>query len=436
MQSLNKRPPPTHALLLALVLLAPAPAIAQQPLEAFLDSADTHGLDVREAIALREQARSQVDEARARLLPDFTATLGYTRNELEVLVRIPRDAGEFQTATITPYDQIEGRFALSIPIVDVGAWSTFSASEVTADAATERAEASRTELHVAVVTAYYQLVATRALRDAAVRTLAAAEENLAVVEARVLAGLASELDRQRAISDVERQRQAQAEADFQEAVARRSLETLTGLPPSDAQGPSLDDDLRPEPALDSFLAGGPELADVRAARRDVRAAELAHDAAWQAMLPTLRGTATERGTNAAGFGPNFQWSLGLTLTWQIDFGRPAAMETREHALEVARVREERVEQQAETRIYEAWHRVRSLLARAAAARASEAASERAVEVAHARYEAGTGTQLELSQAERDLFSARVARIQADGDLRVARLVLHLRAGEPITAGAR
>jgi outer membrane protein TolC len=74
--------------------------------------------------------------------------------------------------------------------------------------------------------------------------------------------------------------------------------------------------------------------------------------------------------------------------------------------------------------------VRSLLARARAARAAQAASERAATVARVRFEAGTGTQLEVSQSERDLFQAEVARIQADADLRVARLALRLRSGLP------
>ncbi len=54
-------------------------------------------------------------------------------------------------------------------------------------------------------------------------------------------------------------------------------------------------------------------------------------------------------------------------------------------------------------------------------------------VASERYQAGTGTQLEVVQAERDLLSAEAARIQAEADLAGARAALRLAAGLGATA---
>ena len=116
------------------------------------------------------------------------------------------------------------------------------------------------------------------------------------------------------------------------------------------------------------------------------------------------------------------------LVTDVDEDALAAFRFDDSQLEIAHVRADRARRNSETAIIESWHRVRSSIARARASRAAEVASERAAEVARARYEAGTGTQLEVSQSERDLFAAQVARIQAHADLRVARLALRLRSG--------
>ncbi|MFO0680406.1 MAG: TolC family protein [Sandaracinus sp.] len=419
--------------LLALALLAlafPAAARAQQPLSSFVEAAHDHAFDLREAIETREQSRSQVDESRARLLPSFTASAGYTRFEYAIQPQFPNGSGGFTTATIQPIDQLQATFTLSVPLVDVGAWLTFFSSEATADAASDRAEASRIDVEVAVVQAYYQLVAARAVVAQAQAAVATAEENLAVATSRGTAGIASELDVERARTDVERARQTAAEATLNEALAVRNLVVLTGLTPSD-DASSLDDDLHAEAPLERFVSHLDQHPSVRAAEHDREAAQRLHDAAWAGLFPTLGASASERVTNASGFGQPSLWQVGLTLSWTLDFGRVAQVQTRDHGDRIAAIREERSEAQVETAVYEAWHRVQSLASRAQAARAAEVSSERAASVASARFGAGTGSALEVSQAQRDLLLAQVQRIQADADLRVAREVLRLRAGLPL-----
>ena len=68
---------------------------------------------------------------------------------------------------------------------------------------------------------------------------------------------------------------------------------------------------------------------------------------------------------------------------------------------------------------------RSATSREAAAHASLQARE--------RYRAGTITQLDLLQAQRDAFNAEVSRIQADADLVNARAQLRLSSGHSLLA---
>jgi outer membrane protein TolC len=421
-----------RSLIYVLLLLLPLEVHAQS-LEEYLRAArDGGGLELAEARATRGELEARVDEARARLLPSIQVSASYTRNQFEAVAEFPTFEGGVPTGTqqavITPFDQLEARFALVVPIIDASAWSGFLGAEQTAAAASERERAIGVDTEASVITAYYSLVASRAVRDAAERTLATSEENVGVVSSRVDAGLGSELDRQRAIADVERARQSVAEAELAEAIAARNLYVTTGLA-ADISDAALDDELAPEDPLEQYTGTAEQQPGVRAAELDVRAARHALDAAWLTLVPTVSATASERLTNATGFNAQSSaWAVGVSATWILDLGRPAAISARDRQLEAALLRRERAERTAQTAIIEAWHRVRSSIARARASRAALEASTRAAEVARARFSAGTGTQLEVSQSERDLFAAEVARIQADADLRVARHALRLRSG--------
>lgn len=408
--------------------------VAQAPLDVFLAAGRAHAIDLREAELNREIARSQVDEARARWLPSFTASGGYTRNEVDVVVTIPTGATTSTQATITPIDQADLTLQIDVPVIDVGAWLTFASTEGSAEASEHRADAARADADLAVATAYHQVVSTRALRDAAARGRDAAEANLERARARREAQLASDLDVARAEAEIARADQQIADAALQVALAERSLEVLTGLAPGDERRVAAEDDLR-EPAPLEGAALAP-LADVRAAEADVRAARVSRDAAWAAFAPRVSAFARERITNASGFGPAAIWAVGVQATFTLDFLRPAQLGTRERQLELATLRAERAEEGARTRAIEARARLVSALARVRAARTQAASALRARDVAVSRLESQLGTQLDVLTAERELVSAEGSRIQAEGDLAVARLAYTVRTTGSIDAGAR
>jgi outer membrane protein len=397
-------------------------------LEELVSAAHEHNADLRTARALLAQARSQADEARARLLPTFTATGSYTRNEIEVVFRTQAPDGSMISRTITPYDQLDARFVLGVPILDLSSWAGFFAAEASGDAAGDRADLARDDVEVAVTQLYFQLVGSRAMVESAERSLAVAEQALAFVAARREVGVASAAEVARAEAEVHRARQMIQEAGLGVTLAERNLANLTGaelagraLPEMDARGAG---ELG---ALEERLARVSEAPLVRAAAHDVLAAERGLHQGWLAFVPTVAGSATERATNAVGFGPSTSWTLGLTATWTLDFLRPAQVGTREAALAAARARLERAEQQARLQIEDAWHRSRALEARLEAADAVLEATRRATEDTRARFEVGVASQLELVQSERDLFAAEVSRIQALADLAVARETLRIRA---------
>jgi outer membrane protein TolC len=430
---------PSVALLQALSIpLFCSSALAQEPLETFLDSARSRALDVREAEAAVEQASSQVAEARARLLPALTGNVAYQRNEPEVVVGIPTGMVDgmgnpiTREAVVTAADQLTASATLSVPLVDLSSWAGFFQTQAVEDATRAQFDLAHQNVSVAVVQIWHQLVAQRALVHAAERNAETTERSRDAAAARVEVGASPQLELARAQAELARAQQNLAEARLQSRLAARNLEDLTGLRPSEAEA-ELADDLAAEPPIERFAGNADDLPAVRAAHHLERASDIARNGAWLALLPTISASATARYSNASGFGQSDAYSVGVSATWILDFARPARVEAASAALDVARVRAERASQQAETAIYDAWERVESLRSSASAAQAQLDASQRAAEDARARFESGAGTQLDQITAERDLFQAEVARIQALANLRVARAVLRIRSGidEPV-----
>ena len=426
----------TSLVALVCALLSPAAAVrAQQPLERFLDAASRSALDLREAQAALDAARSQVDEARARLLPGVTGQAVYQHNEPAVVVTIPAGVDPMtgmpilRQSTITAADQVTVAALATMPVLDLGAWSGWLQSEALADAADGQRDAALLAVQGAVIQLWHQVASARAIEAAAARALSAAEHVRLAVESRVNAGVAPPLELARADAEVARARQAVADTHLGTVLVERGLANLTGLVPDGTQV-RLEDDRRPADPLQTFLDRTAQLPAVRAARAQDRAADIARDAAWFALLPSIAAQASARWTNAAGFARQDTYYVGLSATWVLDFLRPAQIGTRSAQQRLADVRAERVVQATETAVFEAWQRVDAARARAEAAAAAEAATARAATDARARFAAGAGTQLEQIQAERDLFQAEVGHIQATAELRVARALLRSRAGLP------
>jgi outer membrane protein TolC len=418
----------------ASLLAVARPAHALQPLDEFVASAKAQNLDGREARATADQRIEEARQAGFRLAPSVVARASYTRNQYPVTL----PAGTFgpTAAVITPADQLDATFTLNVPLVDVGAWQRVGAAHAIADAARVRASATGLDVEKGVTRAYYQVVASEATLGAAERALAAAMESRAIVATRREAGTASELDVERARAEVERARQVVASADQARAVARRSLQSLTGVAPGEGTAALPEDGLADEPALGALEGRVAELPAVRAAALETKAADRNAVAAWAALAPTIAGNATERLTNATGFSGHVgTWSVALIATWNIDPSSVFAARAQSAARAVAEVRERRAEQSAKDDLHAAWQEVRADLARVRAARAEAEASARAARLARDRYVAGAATQLDVQQAERDAFSSEVARIQAQADLAYARAAVRLDSGRPRGAGA-
>lgn len=400
-------------------------AQALEPLSAHLRAAKGTSFDARELRATLSQRESEVTASQYRLLPVLGAQGTYTRNQYEAVV------GD---KVIVPENQVDLYLTANLTLIDVGQWEKIGAAKRTHEAAESRQRSTSLDVERQVTRDYYQVVASEAVKSAALRTLEAAEKNLAYVQARKSAGFAQELDAKRAEAEVAKDKQLVADASYQVAVARRTLGTDSGLAPSEGA-----------PVLEAGQVEGGEgsLAEaegknldahpqVRAAADETRAAERSATATRATWLPTLSVAAQERLTNATGFQDRSSiYALSATVAVKFDMSQLATANAQSEAAAVAKVREERARAQARDRVFVAWQAVHAALDKARSARAGLEASKLAVSIAKQRYEAGTATFLDVVTAERDAFQAEVTRIQVDADLAFARADLRIAGGSSI-----
>lgn len=409
-----------------------AAAAATQPLEVFLEQAEQHSFDAREARATEHQRSADVDVALSRLLPALSARGVYTRNQDETAITLP---GDGPRVVVTPLNQLDAIWQLDVPILDLANHHRYHSATASAESASAQREAAVIDVSRSVARAYYQFLGASALVRSAESSIAAAQANARLVDERRDAGAATELDHERAAASLARAQQDAADAALGVSLSARSLETLSGLTPLAADG-FPQDDLHLEGSLEGWLARSAETPLVRAARQQREAAIENRKAAGQSLLPTLAGSAQERLTNATGFaGRNSAYTLQLVLAWRFDYGLLATRDAQSAALDAQLVRTERSERAAQDATYEAFRRIEAGIAKSRAARVQEQAATRAAQLSEARYEAGVATQLDVTQAQRDAFLASAARIQSDTDLAYGRASLRLAVGASLSSAA-
>jgi outer membrane protein TolC len=413
-------------------LLAASPAVALQPLGVFIAGARESNPDTQQARANLAEQKAQADLALGRQLPGVSVRGYYYRNQYQVLLSIPTTPGTFQTFEIQPKNQWAGTATLTVPLVDLANFWRIAAARTNAESYERTLAATLLTVEGTAIQDYYQLLANMALVATALNYLEVSRENLRLTEARLRSGTATRLDVDRAVADVEVQVQQLASARLQVALAARDLQSTTSIVPDTSSAEELTDDLHREPDLATFEADLPTVPSVTAAAAATRAAEQQSDAQKLALLPTLSASITQTATNAPQFEPSQWYAQALvTASWAFDLTFVANIRSSNAAAGAARAREQRARLNAGDAIHRYWQTVLANIAQSLSARAGRDASVHAAEQARVQYRAGTATQLDLLQAQRDAFRAEVTRIQDDANLLNARAQLRLSAGRSL-----
>lgn len=396
-----------------------------------LDAADKNNLDRRVSAEQSNRARAEFRQAWTGLLPSLTANGSITHNQDPTVINQPDGMGGIKQFVIVPSDQIDGTLRFDLPLIDASRWFRAAASSVAEDSSGQRELLTRDQVKRQVVSGWYSYAAALAVRESAKKSLAVSQAQAKLQEIRLEAGAATELERLRANAELARNLQLVADTENLVALSRRALRTMTFLDPGEV-APLPEDDLRPEAPLEELEARIEELPAVRASDKDILINERLLTAQRLAILPTIGAQFTERLTNATGFsGRNANYNLGLYLNWRIDVPVFQAMQVQQSGLTLAQLQAERTRLLARDQVHNDWQRQRAAVTKVEAARAQVEAAQRAATVARDRYAVGASTQVDVIQAERDLFGAEVGQIQARTDLASARSGLRISAGLPL-----
>lgn len=419
----------TAALLTVALVALPTPAFALQPLGTFIAAANDRNPDAIAAKATIRQRSAEAKGQLSKLLPAFTARGVYTRNQYEAAVTLPGGP----SLTITPQNQLDAFFILDVPIIDLAQFARYDSSKLQRVLAEASKDLTERQLSQSVVQAYYTLMGSAALIRSAEMSLDASQKNLDYVKTRVSAGVAPDLDLQRAIANVERAKQDVADAQLSQVLAARSLETLARIRAEPATDFPTDDLHAEAPLADWLRIGKDKIPELRVAEAQVEIADANARAAGRVYIPTLAAQAQERLTNATGFvGHATVYTATATLSWRFDLNTIAQKEAADASADVSRAQAEGTRRNAEDAIVDAWNRVNANTVKAQAARAQRNATNAAAKLAADRYGSGTATQLDVTQAQRDDFQADAARIQADLELAQSRAILRIASGHSVT----
>jgi multidrug efflux system outer membrane protein len=381
---------------------------ADARLKQLIEMSLANNRDLRVAILNIEQARAQYRVRRADLLPTLSAVASGSR-------------------ATTGSDTISSNYSVGLGVsafeLDLfGRVRSLSNAALAQFFATEEARKStHISLIASVANVYLALLADDDLLVIIRQTLATREESLKLTQLKYDNGIVSRLDLQLANSLVETARVALAQQQRQRALDANLLTLLVGQPIPDSlpAGATLS-----TTNLADLPAGLPSdlltvRPDVRAAEQQLIAANANIGAARAAFFPriSLTGSAGSASSELSGLfaGGTFGWSIAPQAVLTVfDYGRNRAN------LAGARVSRDVAVAQYERSIQTAFREVSDALAGQAtfseqlrAQRAVAASEAERFNLSELRYRSGAASYLDLLDAQRSLFTAQQASVEAN-----------------------
>jgi multidrug efflux system outer membrane protein len=378
-------------------------------LRSLIDQAISNNRDLRVAVANIEQARAQYRIQRAERLP--TVGLGASGQRQTTGEDLPITSVYQSGLSVTSFElDLFGR----VRNLSRAALAQYLATE-------EARRAAQISLVSSVASVYLQLLADEELLKITRQTLETRQESMRLTQLRFDHGIASRFELQQARSLVETALATLAAQQRQRAQDLNLLTLLVGTPvpaaaTSNTTLTSLDLPDLPAGLPSSLLAYRP---DIRAAEQQLIAANANIGAARANFFPriSLTGSVGSASTELSGLfeSGTYGWTFAPQAILPIfDYGRNRAV------LAAARAQHDIAVAEYERSIQSAFREVADALAGQATfseqLRAQRAVAEAEADrynLADLRYRNGAASYLELLDAQRALFQAQQAAVQAN-----------------------
>ncbi len=403
-------------------------------LQHLIETALQHNRDLRIAVLNIEQARAQYQVRRADEWP--TVNAGATAS------RQPK-VGDNGSGSSISSTYTAGLQITSYEFDFFGRVRSLSQAQLAQFLGTEEARKTvQISLIASVANGWLALLADDELLAVTRQTLATREESLKLTQLKFDNGASSELDLRQAQSLLEGARVALAQQLRQRALDENALALLLGQPvptdalPAPATAPSsITSSALAETVLPDLPAGLPSdllnrRPDIRQAEQQLIAANANIGAARAAFFPriTLSTSIGSASTELSGLfkGGSFAWSFAPQLLVPIfDAGRNQAnLDAAQVGRDIAVAQYERAVQSAFREVADALAGRATLGDQLRAQQAQAKAEETRTRLADLRYRNGASSYLDVLDAQRSLFTAQQAVVQAQAAERQNRVTLY------------
>jgi len=386
---------------------------------------------LRAARGNTQAAEGRVEQSRSGLLPQLSAVASFDRTTNNFLFR-PGVAA--RTGVTTSWDSInvfDTSVTLSQLVWDFGQtsnrWRAFQAS---ARATADQERSTWLQLVLQVRTAFFNAVANKELLAVARETLTNQRNHLTQIEGFVQEGTRAPIDLSQARADFAN---AQVQVINSVNAYQRSKILLNqamgvegpidyevaneALPPQSGEDGALD------PLLAAALEARPEIAS---ATEQVKAQQLLIKSARGAYAPSIAAGATfvsaaETGSNYLGWNA----AAGVTLTWNLFQGgfTTGLVHEAEGNLGFAAAQLDVLRQQVRVDVDQALLAIRAAKGALSSARDALVAARQRLTLAEGRYQNGSGSVIELGDAQIAAAAAAAQVVQTDFVLATARAQL-------------
>jgi outer membrane protein len=387
--------------------------------------------------AQTEASRARVDVARAPLLPQLNATGSAQETTNNVIPRPGFASTDRLAASWNTNRSYSSSIVAKELLYDFGQTTrNWDAAKTSLRSQEENERNAAVQLGFNLRNMYYTTAAARALVKVAEENLRNQEAHLRQIQAFVEAGTRPEIDLAQARTD-------RANAQVQLINAQVAYDTDKALL-NQAMGVEQGVDYDVAEATAEAIGGENETTDVLLAKaikarpdllslaRQVEAQELTTRSIKGGYAPSF-GFATELdggGTGPANLGWN--WSAGLSLSWQIFGGGITKAQVRESQATTTALRAQYDLQRQQVRadVEQARLGVRSTKAAIEATHEATVNARVRLTLAEGRYQAGVGSIIELGDSQVALATAAAQEVQAIYNLAIARARLQQALGQP------
>lgn len=366
-------------------------------------------------------SKADVRRARAGYMPRVTVGSSFARSGYE-----GQQVGTGVRRTGTFENQVNA-VEVAQTLLDGGRTRTAirqaSAMRRVADSDVQRI---REERVLAVTTAYFDVLRARRLADIAAQSVAEAEEQRELIQARIEGGDAARIDIYPVEVQLANAKLEKLQADNNARVAESSLRNEMGLPSgpdfrlADVQEPSWEIS-----SLDECLACAlRERPEILRSIAQVDSAKAALSLAKLQRLPVPAAAISyDRGLGGTGY--ERQWSVGVGLSMNVFDGGAAAAEVdgAKSSLDSVVLRGDQVNRDIAKEVEEAYLNLTSSFERLDASKPSVELAQKNLEVAREKYRQGLGIPLEIVSAQVSYADAQANHAEALYDCYVARAQL-------------